>query len=120
VFWSQIATAIFSQLTGTPVNPFYPPASGPLFFLHRLSPGGAYHVVSNWVLGVGNSASTYSTVLTELQPQVSTNALVVEATFQPGTVPVYLHEPVGVLVLLVWLVVPLGLPRFAFSRGDLV
>jgi ABC-type transport system involved in multi-copper enzyme maturation permease subunit len=120
VFWSQIATAIFSQLTGTSVNPFDPPASGPLFFLHRLSPGGAYHVVSNWVLGVGNSASTYSTVLTELQPQVSTNALVVEATFQPGTVPGYLHESVGVLVLLAWLVIPFGFARFVFSRGDLV
>ena len=120
VLWSRISTAIFSQVTGISVNPFDPPASGLLFFLHRLSPGGAYHVVSNWVLGVGNSASTYSTVLTELQPQVSTNALVVEATFHSKTVPVYLHESVSVLILLAWLVVPLGLARIGFSRGDLV
>lgn len=119
-FWSWIATAIFSRVTGTPVNPYAPPASGPLFLLHRLSPSGAYHVVSNWVLGVGNSASTYSTVLTELRPQTSTNALVVEATFRSGTVPAYLHESVGILVLLAWLVVPFGIARIAFSRGDLV
>ncbi|WP_435066721.1 ABC transporter permease [Haloplanus sp. C73] len=119
-FWSLIATALFSQATGTPVNPLDPPASGPLFLLHRLSPSGAYNVVTNWVLGVGNSASTYGGVLTELQPQVSTNAFVVEATFQPGAVPTYLHESVGLLVLLGWLVVPLGLARFAFVRGDLL
>jgi len=118
VFWSRLATVVFSAATGTAVNPFEPPASGPLFLLHRLNPGGAYHVVSNWVLGVGNSANTYSTVLSELQPQVSTNALVVEATFQPGAVPGYLHESVGLLVLLAWLVVPLGLARLVFSRGD--
>ena len=120
LFWTRISTTVFTQMTGIPVNPFEPPASGPLFFLLRLSPAGAYHVVSNWLLGVGNSANTYSHVLTKLQPQTSTNAYVVEATFPPGTAPVYLHEAVGLLVLLAWLVVPLGLARFLFTRGDAV
>jgi len=120
VFWARISTAIYSQVTGRPVNPFDPPASGPLFVLHRLSPSGAYNVVSNWVLGVGNSASTYSSVLSELKPTVSTNALVVEATFQPGAVPIYLHESVGLLILLAWLIVPFGFARVVFSGRDLV
>lgn len=120
LFWTQISTAIFTQVTGTPVNPYEPPASGPLFFLLRLSPDGAYRVVSNWLLGVGNSANTYSHVLTKLEPQTQTNAYVVEATFAPGTAPLYLHEAVGLLVLLVWAVVPLGFARYYFSRGDAV
>lgn len=120
LFWTQISTTIFTQVTGTPVNPYEPPASGPLFLLLRLSPGGAYHVVSNWLLGVGNSADPYNRVLTELEPQALTNAYVVEATFTSGTVPFYLYEGVGVLILLAWAVVPLGLAHYRFSRGDVV
>ncbi|SDY80740.1 ABC transporter permease [Halopenitus persicus] len=120
LFWTQISTALFTQVTGTPVNPYEPPASGPLFLLLRLSPDGAYRVVSNWLLGVGNSANTYSHVLTKLEPQTQTNAYVVEATFAPGTAPLYLNEAVGLLILLVWAVVPLGFARYYFSRGDAV
>jgi ABC-type transport system involved in multi-copper enzyme maturation permease subunit len=86
----------------------------------RLSPSGAYHVLSNWVLGVGNSADGYDAVLTELQPQVSTNAFVVEATFTTGTVPVYLHEAFCLLVFAVWVVVPLAVARYRFTRGDVL
>lgn len=120
LFWEWVGVALFTGVTGTSVSPFDPPASGPLFLLLRLSPGGAYRVVSNWLLGVGNSADTYDAVLTKLQPQVSTNAYVVEATFEPGTVPPYLHEAFGVLVLLAWGVVPLAVARYRFTRGDAV
>jgi ABC-type transport system involved in multi-copper enzyme maturation permease subunit len=119
LFWSQLAMSVFSAVTGVPINPYQPPASGPLFALVRLSPGGAYHVVTNWLLGVGNSADGYSTVAAELAPNTSTNALVVESTFPPGTVPVYLHESLGLVVLLAWLFLPLALARASFVRGDL-
>ena len=120
LLWQRIATTLFTQLTGVPVNPFDPPASGLLFMLLRATPSGAYHVVTNWILGVGNSADGYSTVVSELQPQVSTNAFVVEATFPSGTVPVYLHEAVSLAVLAVWAVVPIALARSRFTRGDVV
>jgi ABC-type transport system involved in multi-copper enzyme maturation permease subunit len=120
LLWSRIAQTLFTRLTGVPVNPFDPPASGLLFGLLRLSPSGAYHVLSNWVLGVGNSADGYDTVVTELQPQVSTNAFVVEAAFPSGTVPVYLHEAVCLLVFAVWIVVPLAVARYRLTRGDVV
>jgi ABC-type transport system involved in multi-copper enzyme maturation permease subunit len=62
----------------------------------------------------------YSQVLTQLQPNVTTNAYVVEAVFSSGEVPLYLHESLGVVVLLAWLVVPLGIARYRFTRGDAV
>ncbi|WP_284010378.1 ABC transporter permease [Haloarcula pelagica] len=120
LFWSLLANTIYGQLTGQPVNPYDPPASGPLFLLHRLSPTGAYNVVTNWLLGVGNSAAPYTSVLTKRAPGSNINALVVETTFDAGAIPFYLQEWVAVLVLLVWLLGPLGLARYAFERGDLV
>jgi ABC-type transport system involved in multi-copper enzyme maturation permease subunit len=120
LFWTRITTSVFTRITGVMVNPYNPPASGPLFLMLRLTPSGAYHVVSNWLLGVGNSADLYSSVLAELQPQTSTNAFVVEATFEAGAAPAYLHEALGLVVLLVWFVVPLALAWVRFSRGDLV
>ncbi len=118
LFWTPLVTALFTRATDVPVDAFDPPAAGPLFLLLRLSPGGAYHVVTNWILGVGNSAETYSQVLTKLQPNVTTNAYVVEATFPPEGVPLYLHESLGLVVLLVWFVVPLAVARYRFTRGD--
>lgn len=120
LFRTSISMLVFTQVTGTPVNPVDPPASGLLFFLLRLSPAGAYHVISNWMLGVGNSADMYSRVLTKLQPQTSTGAYVVEASFPSGEVPLYLHEGVAILILLAWFVIPLGLARYRFTRGDVM
>ncbi|MFC6940627.1 ABC transporter permease subunit [Salinirubellus sp. GCM10025818] len=120
LFWELLSIGLFTGVTGTPVDPFDPPASGPLFFLLRLSPGGAYRVVSNWILGVGNSPDLFNRVLTKFQPQVYANAYVVEATFPPESVPFYLHEAFSLLVLPAWIVVPLGLARYRFTRGDVV
>jgi ABC-type transport system involved in multi-copper enzyme maturation permease subunit len=120
LFWTPLVTSVFTRVTGVPVDAFDPPAAGPLFLLLRLSPGGAYRVVTNWLLGVGNSADTYSQVLTKLRPNVTTNAYVVEATFPPGMVPPYLHESLGLVVLLAWFVVPLAVARSRFARGDAI
>lgn len=120
LFFQQAIVGLYSHVTGTPLNPFDLPADGPLFFLIRLSPGGAYRVLTNWFFGVGNSADSYSIVLTKLEPHVSINAFVVESAFSTGSIPVYLHESISLLNLLFWLLVPLGIARYRFSRGDLV
>lgn len=117
--WTTIAESLFTAITGTPVNPYSPPASGLLFLLVRLSPNGAYHVASNWLLGVGNSAANYANVLTKLKPATNTNILVVDATFPPHQIPWYLQQVVGLGILLAWIVIPLAVARYRFSRGDL-
>ncbi|WP_157533113.1 ABC transporter permease subunit, partial [Haloferax profundi] len=117
LFWSSIVTSVYTNLTGVPVNPYDAPASGPLFFALRLTPDGAYNVLTNWLLGVGNSAELFHIVYTKLAPGVSVNAFVVEAAFS-GSGPWYLHPALSLATLFVWLVVPLGLARWVFARGD--
>lgn len=117
LFWNQIVTSVYTTATGVPVDPYDAPASGPLFLALRLTPDGAYNVLTNWSLGVGNSAELFRIVYTKLAPGVSVNAFVVEAAFDGGG-PWYLHPALSLLVLLVWLVVPLVLARCVFNRGD--
>ncbi|SDR35406.1 ABC transporter permease subunit [Natronobacterium texcoconense] len=118
--WQMLSPMLYSRLTGTPVDPYDPPAEGGLFLLDRLSPGGAYNTVTNGILDTGNSAWHYSSVLSEIQPNVSSNALVVDTAFDPGTVPLYLHEAGGLVILAAWGLVPLGIAYLRFDRGDLV
>ncbi|MFK5605738.1 MULTISPECIES: ABC transporter permease [Haloferax] len=117
VFWSRIVTSLYTAVTGVPVDPYDAPASGPLFLALRLTPDGAYNVLTNWFLGVGNSTELFHIVYTKLEPGVSVNAFVVEAAFDGGG-PWYLHPALSLVVLLVWAVVPVALARRAFTRGD--
>lgn len=117
LFWSQIVTSVYTAVTGVPVDPYNAPASGPLFLALRLTPDGAYNVLTNWFLGVGNSTELFHIVYTKLAPGISVNAFVVEAAFGGGG-PWYLHPALSVVVLLVWVTVPLALARRVFTRGD--
>ncbi|MUV57770.1 ABC transporter permease [Halogeometricum sp. CBA1124] len=117
LFWSQIVTSVYTAVTGVPVDPYDAPASGPLFLALRLTPDGAYNVLTNWFLGVGNSTELFHIVYTKLDPGISVNAFVVEAAFG-GSGPWYLHPALSVVVLLVWVTVPLALARRVFTRGD--
>ncbi|WP_303652365.1 ABC transporter permease [Halorubrum laminariae] len=117
LFWSQIVTSLYTAVTGIPVDPYDAPASGPLFLALRLTPDGAYNVLTNWFLNVGNSTELFHIVYTKLAPGVSVNAFVVEAAFDGGS-PWYLHPSLSLVVLLIWVVVPMALARRVFTRGD--
>lgn len=118
-FWRDLSPVLYARLTGIPVDPYDPPADGGLFLLNRLSPSGGYNTVTNWILGTGNSAAFHGSVVSDLQPGVRVNVLVVENAFDPGDVPLYLHETGGLVVLAAWGLVPLAVAYFCFDRGDL-
>ncbi|GAA0272789.1 MULTISPECIES: ABC transporter permease subunit [Halobacteriales] len=120
VLWKTVAGMTYSNLTGLAATPTNAPADGLLFALLRISPDRAYRVLTNWILEVGNSGAGYTGVITKLHTPTAVNAYVVEAAFETKPIPVYLHEILGLVVLLLWLVVPLGLARYRFERGDLV
>ena len=117
LFWSQIVTSLYTAVTDIPVDPYDAPASGPLFLALRLTPDGAYNVLTNWFLNVGNSTELFHIVYTKLAPGVSVNAFVVEAAFDGGS-PWYLHPALSLVVLLIWVVVPMAIARRVFTRGD--
>lgn len=118
-FWRNLSPGLYARLTGTPVDPYDPPADGGLFLLNRLSPSGGYNAVTNWILDTGNSAAFHGSVVSALQPNVSVNVLVVENAFDSGAVPLYLHEAGGLVILAVWGMVPLAIAYSRFDRGDL-
>ncbi|MFD1643648.1 ABC transporter permease subunit [Halohasta litorea] len=120
VFWTRFAELIYTFLGGPSTGSFSAPADGLFFALLRLSPGRAYRVLTNWLLGVGNSGAPYDAVITKLETPTSITIYTVESAFGGQTPPAYLHEISGLVVLLVWLVVPLGIARYQFQRGDLV
>ncbi len=102
LLWKHLATGVYSFVRSVSVNPFFPPADGPLFLLRRIDPRGAYLVVTNWLYGVGNAAGPYQAVVFELHGagQSLTNVLVVEGTFPIP--PAYLHPLLAGVVLLGW------------------
>ena len=114
--WAQIVPAVYSAITSVPAGPSDPP--GIVLLLLRLTPNGAYNVLTNWMFGVGNSAEIFEFVYIKHLPNVFINAYVVDTTFSPDAVPWYLHPGLSIVILLAWLIVPLGLARFAFDRGD--
>ncbi|ELZ95954.1 nitrite/nitrate reduction protein [Haloferax mucosum ATCC BAA-1512] len=120
LFWSTVVSKVYTAITGVPVDPYDAPASGPLFFALRLTPDGAYNVLTNWLLGVGNSAEQFHTVYTKLAPGQFINAFVVEAAFESGTAPWYLHPALSIVILLTWIAVPMALSRRVFNNGDVL
>ena len=128
-FWTKFAEIIYATVGTAPpettvgtasVNSFSAPADGLFFLLLRLSPGRAYRVLTNWLLGVGNSGGSFDAVITKLETPTSITIYTVESAFHGQTPPAYLHELSGVVILLCWLLVPLGVARYRFERGDLV
>lgn len=119
IFWDQITGSLYGGFTGTSVNRLSPPAEGGLFLLDRLAPESAYNVLTNWLLGVGNSADSFEFVVPELTPGNTTDTLVVEAAFQAGSEPFYLHPALAVVILLLWIAIPAFVASHRFRRADL-
>lgn len=118
--WRSLTTALHGVLEGVTVGALGLSPTGVVLFFHRLSPNGAFAVATNWALGVGNAAETHRMVISAREPGTYTNALTVGSAFPDGGVPLYLHESLAVLVLVLWCVVPLAVARRRFERGDLV
>lgn len=91
---------------------------GVTLFLLRLSPSGAYNVVTNWILDIGNSTYTHTQIARDIQ-STGSSSYVVESSFEAGEVPLYLTEVGGLLVLVAWVVIPLLVASSVFARGDL-
>ena len=121
LFWQDaVAPAILDVADSLGVVTSQSSGDALLLLILRLSPSGAYNVVTNWILGVGNSAHLHAMVIRERNLATETPALVAEEVFSPGSVPYYLHESGGLLVLLLWAVVSLAIALLYLRRGDVL
>lgn len=118
IFWMRlIAVPLYSVASGADINPWAPPADPALFMLQRMLPIGAFHVASNWILGAGNAATGFESVIQDIHGE-TTNAYRVGEAF--GTdIPVYLHPVSGLLILAIWISVMIAIGHFGFTRRDL-
>lgn len=118
-FWDPIIRMVNNTFLGSASGPQGFDPGGPYFLLLRLAPGNAYTVLTNWILGVGNAAQGYQGVLRMTESASAyVNVTMVETALQDP--PIYLHEAGGLLILLGWAAVPLGLAWMRFSRGDVL
>ncbi|WP_254769103.1 ABC transporter permease subunit [Salinilacihabitans rarus] len=87
-------------------------------FVRRLAPREAYHVVTNWILGVGNGDDVFLPMLTQRETDVDViGVFVVDAS---GSAPAYLSEWLSLLVLGLWTIVPLAVTILRVRTTDLV
>ncbi|ELY67035.1 ABC-type transport system involved in multi-copper enzyme maturation, permease component [Natronobacterium gregoryi SP2] len=116
IMWQFVANTVYEVVTGTAVTGFNPPENLLYVLLRWLPPGSLYNVATNYIIDVPNSGAISSLVISHLQPNRISNAVVVRISY--GTdVPVwYLHPSVGLVGLLLWFVVPLGLSALVHRR----
>lgn len=119
ISWKRVSFQLYTLSTGNPVNIFAIPASPLLFLAVRLSPIGAFYLLTNTLFGVGNSAAGYQSVLGQFAPNTTTNALVVDITFQNLPTPFYLNPWLAPLILVAWMVLVGGLGYLKFSHTNI-
>jgi len=120
LFWRSLVARTYTLLTGSGTSPLDPPANGLLFLFRRLDPRSAYYLVTNWIYDIGNAPGQYDVVVRKLHPSIDAvyaDVYVAGSTFDD--VPLYLSESVGVVILVGWLLIPLGIASFRFNRVDL-
>jgi ABC-2 type transport system permease protein len=128
--WNQLMTRVYvsvTEIAGTPRSVFgadsIPPGRtiphAELFLLRRLHPHNAYNVLTNWVLGVGNSDAGYQQVLIIRTSSTDGPAYLAEPVFSASQVPLFLSEPFSLVILALWGVIPLFLSVAVVNRGDI-
>lgn len=121
LFWVTLwGVQLYQLFVGNQISHQRPPPVPELFLLQRMVPVGAFKVASNWVLGVGNSAATYESVLLDSKPNLpDSNAFRVGQAFG-GDIPLSLEPYWTLLLLALWCVVPIGIGYAKFRRDDLL
>ena len=119
--WKTLVTRVYAIATGARINMLDPPADGVLFLARRLDPRSAYFLLTNWVYGIGNAADVYPPVVSKLHSGPNTTDIspvfVVETSFEHP--PRYLTEPTGVVVVIAWVVLSIGIAVYVFRNADL-
>lgn len=88
-----------------------------LFVVSRLSPVAAFNVLTNAILGVGNSAAPWIQVVYTADPSIETSLRLASRIFE--TTPITLQPGFSLLVLLGWTILPITTSYLRFRRDDI-
>lgn len=122
--WRSFFTSQYAGFMGYPIFLDSPlPADDVLLIVRRIDPQSAFFVVTNWIYGTGNTAGHFASSLAKLH--AGPNQTVFSAVYPteltyPDSIPLYLTEPVSLVVLLLWIVFPLSIAVWRFEKGDII
>ncbi|RLM68628.1 ABC transporter permease [Halorubrum sp. Atlit-26R] len=123
--WQVIQRSIYSFVANPSYSLYRPPPDTVYFLTRRLFPRHLFNVISNWVLGIGNSSATYATALQIQQAAGEPNnafispTLVVDTAYSNQTVPLVLEPWVAGVFLILGLVGVLAMTVYHFQTTDL-
>ena len=123
--WTSLHISLASMVVGPNYNLVNPPPDPVFFLTRRLVPARAFHVLSNAVLGLGNSAASYAEVIdirvaaANAQHFLLSQGNVVEVTFAGRAVPVVLQEWFVLVIFAVWLALSVMIAVYRFDQIDL-
>lgn len=108
LLWRQVVGQIVAFTTDAGLLTDESTRDSVVIFLQRLTPSESYYTTTNWVLSSENAVGR---IRSSGEP-----AIILSERF--NDIPWYLHEGFGPIILLLWVVLPLGIGMFVFSRGD--
>lgn len=123
--WQLIHRSIYSLFVDASYPLQNPPPDTLYFLTRRLSPRQLFNVASNWLLGVGNSSTTYANALRIKDAASNPNhflispGLVVDVTFDGHLIPAVLAPWVAILLLVAGISVVLAASMYRFQTIDL-
>lgn len=111
--WGNISWLVYESINSIDSVPYE------YLLVRRIAPREAYHVVTNWILGVGNGDDVFLPMLNQRETDVNViGVFIVDTT--GDSVPLYLTEWASLLVLGLWCIVPLAITLLRIKTIDLV
>lgn len=117
ILWHPIAAGIHYVIEGS-----LPPYEAPTwyFLLTRLNPLEAYNqVISVWIDQYVWALFGWVNMVEDIDGDVSDPQFLLLTNRVEGELPFYLTDWFAVVIILAWIVVPLGLAYWSFARADL-
>lgn len=120
VFYEESVNKVLELLYGTSKIAPGSEHAGIAFLLQRANPLQAFLVLSNWALGLPNSATYHQILLAELEPESTVLGVkLLSAVYVERAAPWYLHEAISIPILLAFGAVPFAIASKHFDTIDI-
>lgn len=108
LLWRQVVAQLVDVATSAGILTDESTQDIVIILLRRITPSESYYTTTNWIISSENAVGRIR----------STGEPAIVVSERLNDVPWFLHEAFGPVILVLWLVVPLSIGLFVFSRGD--